>query len=178
MTTATRKITYRSTWAQSMQKLREEFNRWDVPADSWGIECQAALSARYYSERVSEEERRVTLTWTHSDGRRVRLSVNAQASARDNLRVLALAVEALRLNEVRGLTDAIQSAYLQLAAPASARDPYEVLGMRPDADTEDIEAMWKSKLRRIHPDKPGGSAEATLELNDAWARIKAERGVT
>lgn len=68
-----------------------------------------------------------------------------------------------------------RAAYLQLPAPPKTRDPYEVLGARPDTALEDIEAMFRIKAKRLHPDV-GGSGDEMKELNEAWERIKAERG--
>ena len=60
------------------------------------------------------------------NGRTVTLPMSSQATAKDNLRVLYLAVDAMRLNEKRGLGGVIQEAYLQLAGPEPTADPYEL----------------------------------------------------
>jgi curved DNA-binding protein CbpA len=77
----------------------------------------------------------------------------------------------MRLNEKRGIGEVIESAYLQLAAPTQARDPYELLDLRPDASLEVAEAVYKAKVRNIHPDK-GGSTEQMKVLNKAIEAIR------
>ena len=52
--------------------------------------------------------------------------------------------------------------------------PYEIIGARPDAAIEDIEALYRSKAKRVHPDA-GGTTEGMAELNEAMARIRSER---
>ncbi|MDQ3764671.1 MAG: hypothetical protein M3460_24970 [Actinomycetota bacterium] len=94
----------------------------------------------------------MTLTYTKS-GKTVTLTMGEQKRAVDNLRVLYLAVEAMRLNERRGISDVIASAYLQLEAPTEIVDPYEVLEIRPDTPLEVAEAAYKQKCGRFIPTK-------------------------
>ena len=60
--------------------------------------------------------------------------------------------------------------------PEVPNDPYVVLGVFPTAATEDIEAVFKRRVLRQHPDKGGDSAEF-IRTNDAWQKIKKLRGV-
>lgn len=80
----------------------------------------------------------------------------------------------MRLNEKRGLGEVIQQAYLQLAAPEAPINPYELLGIRPDADLEVAEAAWKALMRRAHPDADG-SEEQVKKLNAAIEQIRKEK---
>ena len=51
----------------------------------------------------------------------------------------------------------------------SARSPYEVLGVRDDADIEVIQAAFRALARRYHPDKAGPGGEIKMkEINAAW----------
>lgn len=94
---------------------------------------------------------------------------SAQDTYAKNLRVLWLALDDIRMADVRGMTEIYQAAYLAIEAP-KGRDPYEVLGVRADAPREVIEASYKALARSAHPDN-GGSTEAMAELNDARARL-------
>ena len=105
------------------------------------------------------------------NGKPVTLSMGNQKRAVDNLRVLFLAVESMRLNEKRGISDVVESAYLQLAAPAQAIDPYDVLEIREHASLEVAEAAYKAKVRRLHPDT-GGSDHQMKILNQAIEEIR------
>ena len=104
----------------------------------------------------------------------IEISCSSQREYKDNLRCIYIAVWAMRMNEKRGIADTMQQAYLQLAAPEMERDPYEVLGVRPDAPLEVIEASHKALAKSHHPDV-GGSDEAMKELNSALEKIKFER---
>lgn len=56
-------------------------------------------------------------------------------------------------------------------------DPYQVLGVRPDADAEEIIAAYRSLAKKYHPDLNPGDEEASAhmrELNDAYAEIRAK----
>ena len=63
--------------------------------------------------------------------------------------------------------DVVRAAYLQLEAPGEPQiDPWEVLGLRPGATQEQIEAMYKVLAFAAHPDH-GGSNEAMKKLTRA-----------
>lgn len=106
----------------------------------------------------------------------ITIQCSTQASYGNNLRCVFYAVQAMRMNEVRGIADTMKNAYAQLAAPAAERDPYEVLGLRPDAATEIVKAAYRALVLRHHPDQ-GGDAEAFKEIDEAMNAIEAERGV-
>jgi DnaJ-class molecular chaperone len=54
-------------------------------------------------------------------------------------------------------------------ANTAARTPYEVLGVRDNADAEVIQAAYRALARKHHPDMAGKSGEAKMkEINAAW----------
>lgn len=152
-------------WLQVTAELRDELDLWNV--HDWRIEG-APRGRQWGSTHV------VTLTFLHPSGREIVLRSSTQNEAKDNLRVLVFGVNAMRLNEKRGLAEMMQQAYAQLVAPKTQRDPFELLGVRPDADIEVIEAAHRSLAKRAHPDA-GGSSERMAELNAAMDRIREER---
>jgi DnaJ-domain-containing protein 1 len=153
------------TWDQTFRDLTEQFRRWSrqrneaIPWSVANMRGNPAVTLRY----VLPGEPEVTL---HMD---------AQARDRDNLRVLFLAVEALRLNEYRGITGLIREALLALPAPMHERDPYEVLGVRPDAPLDAVQAMYHYLAKQYHPDRPGGDVTKMKELNAAAERLGLKR---
>lgn len=153
-------------WHETQYDLSETMRKWGVT--EWKTNRPRGAQQRYGFQ--SEQARTVRLTYS-KDGKEVHLTMDTQERAVDNLRVLYLAVEAVRLNEARGIADVVESAYLQLAAPPKRRDPYEVLGIRPDAPLAVAEAAWKALIRKAHPDA-GGSAEQVKELNQAIEEIR------
>jgi curved DNA-binding protein CbpA len=59
-----------------------------------------------------------------------------------------------------------------------ADDPYQVLGVAPDADLAHIRRAYLARLRVNHPDVRPGDAEAeqrTRELNHAWEQVRNRR---
>lgn len=105
-------------------------------------------------------------------GTTITVACSSQATYKQNLRCVAFAIEAMRMNEKRGIADTLAKAYLQLAAPAQQRDPYEVLGVRPDTELADIKAMYLAKAKRLHSDVGGKDDEAMKELNESWQAIQ------
>jgi curved DNA-binding protein CbpA len=55
---------------------------------------------------------------------------------------------------------------------ASDHSVYAVLGVRPDAPAEVVEAAYKALAKKYHPDR-GGSLETMRQLN--WARDQIRR---
>lgn len=155
------------SWDDTIRQLAETFRKWRIR--EWSVVPMRPPRARTWQ---SDEEKLVTLRYQPNGSPEITLTMGRQSRAQDNLRVLYLAVEAMRMNEERGIADTIREAYLQLAAPARQRDPFEVLGLRPDTPLEDIKAMYAIKAKRLHPDA-GGTDEAMKELNDAWERVQA-----
>lgn len=109
-------------------------------------------------------------------GQRLRVKVDRWENFATNLRCAYLNIRDMRLAEARGSLESLRETLTMLPAGKVERDPYEVLGVRSDTDIEDIEAMYRSKAKRAHPDA-GGSAAAMLELNQAIEKIRAERAV-
>jgi hypothetical protein len=50
-------------------------------------------------------------------------------------------------------------------------DPYEVLGVKRGASWDEIKSAYRRACKARHPDVPGGSHEAMVELNTAYAFI-------
>lgn len=104
-------------------------------------------------------------------GKTIDLFMDKQERPADNLRVLYYAIHALRMNELRGMSEVFESAYIQLAAPKKKRDPYEVLMITEDAPLEVAEAVFKNLAMKFHPDR-GGSVDQFKELNEAIEEIR------
>lgn len=110
------------------------------------------------------------------NGQRVRVNYAAACCHRCNMRAIFITLEDLRKAFNKGLGDLMANTVSQMLALPGAQyiDPYELLGVRPDADMEDVEALYKIKAKRAHPDK-GGSVEQMAQLNAAIERIRQDR---
>lgn len=157
-------------WVTCRDRLMDTIAKWQkrYKATDVSIECPAA--PRYASAFGNKADRAVSVTF--SAGQHVNRTVTVDRFERpvDNLWALAIGLDAVRLNELRGLDDVARQVYQALPAPRH-RDPWEILGLRPDADEDAIDAVYRAKAKRLHPDK-GGSAEAFTELQDAYEAVK------
>ena len=158
-------------WVTCRDRLLETIAKWQKQyrAKDVAIECPAA--PRYNTSFGNRADRAVSVTFTA--GQHINRTVTVDRFERpvDNLWALAIGLDAVRLNELRGLDDVARQVYQALPAPTRQRDPWEVLGLRPDADLDAIEAVYRTKAKRLHPDA-GGSAEAFKELQEAYEQVK------
>lgn len=149
-------------WYDVLEEIGSAFARWGI--NDWSAQPNVPL-ARVNSKSLTSGERTVTVRFMKGD-REVVLVSDTQDSATGNLKLIQLCVDDMRMIERRGLAETMQSAYMQLAAPVTERDPYEVLGLRPGASPDEVEAMYRVRAKSAHPDR-GGSNEAMAELNSA-----------
>jgi len=157
------------TWNETRSELGRCFDQWNV--SKWSAEANVPpgrVNGRYFTH----DEAAVTVRYWKGD-REIVLTMQSQDSPAANLRALYLCLDAMRLLDVRGLGETARSAYLQLAPPAKVRDPWEVLGLRPGASPELINAVFRELAKKAHPDQ-GGSDEAMAELNAARAAALGE----
>src|SRR3954454_2783917 len=54
-------------------------------------------------------------------------------------------------------------------------DPYEVLGVRPGATSEELHDAYRRLVKLHHPDRNGGSAESTRRFQEIQAAYEAVR---
>lgn len=52
--------------------------------------------------------------------------------------------------------------------------PHEVLGVRPDASTEEIKAAWRSRVKETHSDR-GGSDDDFRAVQEAFETMMRQR---
>lgn len=161
----------KASWAQTQNELEELFAKWGV--EEWTTNYPKGARSVAWSQSIPD--RTVTITFV-KNGKTVNLSMDKQQRAIDNLRVIYLALEAMRMNEKRGLTEVLQSAYMQLDAPKTKRDPYEVLGTVHGVSLEVAEAVYRTMARKYHPDSiPSGDLDKFKELNEAIEEIRKEK---
>jgi len=67
---------------------------------------------------------------------------------------------------------------------AKASDPWQVLGVAPDAGAATIRAAYQEKIQQYHPDKVAAlgpelreiAERRTRQINDAYAKLKKSGG--
>lgn len=105
--------------------------------------------------------------WFTWDDESVCLAVDRYSSVASNLQAIHHILEA-RIVELRHGTFHLVKATFRglLALPPPATHWTVVLGLQPDADAQEVDAAFKLKAMRAHPDK-GGSQEAMAILTQA-----------
>jgi hypothetical protein len=169
----TYKITTKFSWAHTMTELTNCMDSWEGISE-WKVDSpRGAYSQSQYQDEV---QRTVKLTYTKY-GSQVELIMGLQNRATDNLRVLFIAVESMRMNDKRGIGKVVESAYLQLAG-MSERDPYRILGVSRSDTLSRIESIYKELLKRFHPDTINGDEKKTKEIITAMNEIRKEKEVS
>jgi hypothetical protein len=91
----------------------------------------------------------------------------------DNIYAIARTIKALRGIDRWGAGEMFKQAFTAFAAPPVPKSPHEILGVRPDATQQEIDVAYRRKAKLFHPDAPGGSESAMVELNKARDALKA-----
>jgi hypothetical protein len=192
------------SWSRLETGIAGTFRKWRALTRGYAIEALLAATpdGRRKATRAGQSlaERRVTLRftwfdWDRSAPRAVVLAMQREERAIDNLRLLARAIEWIRVADAWGVTGLVVKLYRQmyppLDKPATATAPrpttpgktapprdvaaaYATLHLAPDAPLEVAEAAYKVLVRTAHPDF-GGSHAAMVTLNAAIQRIRADR---
>lgn len=158
------------SWSATNNDLQIEFDRWGVK--DW--ETNYPKGARFEGYNQSETDRTVTIRYV-KNGKEVKLTMGKQRRAIDNLRVLFLAIESMRLNEKRGIGEILESAYLQLSSGQTLKKtPWEILEIYPGSPIQIAEAAYKVKALKVHPDV-GGSESQMQELSEAITLIRENK---
>jgi hypothetical protein len=168
------KLSTDKSWAETERAVRDTFRKWGVLHYEI-LSSRRGVQAQSWNQGKAEAE--VAVNFIHPvSGTQIPVQSKDQDRAVDNFRVCYLALEAIRLNEARGISDVVREAYLALPAPVKQRDPWEVLGLRSDAVPQVIEATYRALAKSRHPDA-GGTAEAFREVQEAYERVKEQRGL-
>lgn len=156
--------------AETEQDLAWCFGKWGVR--DYTVDYNVPR-ARLNNRTLSPLERAVTVRWMpKGSNREVVVSSDDQASVAANLRKLYLGIDAMRLNERRGLSEVMRSAYMQLPA---ASDHWTLLGLLPGSSADDVRRAYREQARAAHPDS-GGSDEQMAALNRARDAALRETG--
>ena len=169
------KLTTRKSWSETQRELMATLQKWGVKEYRL-TNGSNGENAPKTSWSETPEQATVSLLLRWKDGRELILDYNRQSHAVDNLRVIYLAAEAMRMNEARGIADLLREAYLQLPAPAGERPkrpPHDVLNIALTAPIEVAEASYRAMAKMLHSDL-GGSDAAMAELNEAIETLRAD----
>jgi hypothetical protein len=112
----------------------------------------------------------VWFTW---DGLQVSIPVDRYTTAAANLQAIHHILEARRTELRHGTLALVRATFQGFKALPSPSHWAQVLGVKPGARREEVDAAYRRLAATRHPDK-GGSAEAMAELNLARERALRE----
>lgn len=167
-----RAITTEVSESRTQREIRDEFRKWNADAERDG---ENEIITAYDFPIPTEVGGKSAICRMTLRGVTIKVECALQPSYRQNLRAVFFAIQAIRMNEKRGIADTIRKAYLQLEAPETERDPYEILGVRPDTSFDIIKAAYRTLSKKCHSDV-GGDSIHMKEVNKAMDKIKEERG--
>lgn len=162
------------TFAVARDKLYEELTRLGAknavistnhPPDVRGMPIES-------KRKIADEGVAVYFSFR---GKPMVMACDRYDTAAGNMRSLGLAIEGLRQLERHGGGTMMEKAFEGFAALSDAPHWTGVLGVSKDATVELIEAAYRQLAKKRHPDVPGGSAKAMMELNAARQQAISER---
>lgn len=170
--------------AQAVDRVLLELDRFTkvgrnyrVPKNSIVISTNIPVSKNTglpYSDRAQPEDVGVAVYFT-LDNRSYCCPCDAWDRVADNLAAVAAHLYSLRAIERYKVGESHDVFTGHLALPSSAprkRTWFEVLRVPDNATYAQAEAAYRRLRIELHPDKPGGSHEAFIELREAWATVE------
>lgn len=98
----------------------------------------------------------------------------------DNIYAIAKTVGALRGIDRWGTKQIIEAAFSGFKAlpeSGSGSKWWKVLDVEPDARGEEIKQAFKDKIKKVHPDKPGGDSNKFRKVREAYQQAKQAAGI-
>ncbi len=89
--------------------------------------------------------------------------------------VLRTMVRNTQISVLRQLRRQIDSEIKILSGTEVGMDPFEILGVEPNATKDEVKRAFKKKAWKAHPDH-GGSNEDMMKVNAAFEAISRVRG--
>lgn len=99
-------------------------------------------------------------------GRQMVFACDKWSKVQDNMRAIQRTIEAIRGIERWGASEMMERAFQAFEALPPPQSCWSILGVRPGASNEEVQAAYRAKAKAAHPDA-GGTAHAMAELNRA-----------
>lgn len=162
---------YKVSADRARRDLRLELQRAGAGAVVLSSNVPVRQDGEPYGKHATPSDPGVAVYWTDPFGAPMQLACDQYLTVGDNIRAVGLAVECLRGLERTGCAEIIRRAAVGFRAlPASAERHWrDVLGVQNGelGSERAIEQRYRELARARHPDKPGGSSDAMIELNRA-----------
>lgn len=158
------------TIADALERLQHEIDLLGPPDAILSSNVPTRLDGRPRSNVGRPSDPGVALYFTLA-GDPVCLPCDTYRLVAHNIAAIAAHISSTRAIERHGVASVREmfSGFTALPAPGKADSAqwWLVLGVDPDAGRAAIEAAYRAKATKLHPDRPGGSAAAMAELNSA-----------
>lgn len=79
------------------------------------------------------------------------------------------------IQEIKFQVDDLLRQTMAQLLPSHNSTPYSFLGLDPSAPDEVVKLVYRHLAKRLHPDMPGGDAEAMARINQAYEDIARQR---
>lgn len=153
------------TVADALKRLDAELGRLGAIYPLLSSNLETRLDGRPRSDKGQPSDPGVCAYFT-LNGKPFALACDRYDRVADNIAALAAHVEATRAIARHGVASASETlrAFEALPAPPSA---WELLGLSPPASRTQVEAAYRAKAKKAHPDRPGGSHDRMAALSAA-----------
>lgn len=134
------------------------------------------------SDQRAPEDPGAAVYWETKTGERRCMAVDRYERVEHNLAAIAATLEALRAIERHGgaaILDRAFTGFTALPPPVAAQRPWrQVFGFAEDEEVSPLrlEGAYRTARGEAHPDRPGGSHEAFLAVQAAYAAGMRELG--
>jgi hypothetical protein len=125
-----------------------------------------------YANHRKPDDRGVAVYFTYTK-RQMCFACDKWDQIHDNVYAIGKTIEALRGIARWGTGDMVEQAFTGFTALPSPKDSHVILGVRPGATAEEIDAAFRESAKRAHPDA-GGSTAMMAELNEARRKLKEQ----
>ena len=162
---------FKTTLAGALKNVQDSIRKF---ASDSGKKLEGLVISSNYSLGVENPADPGVSVWFTWDSMQVCIPVDRYSSVAANLQAIHHVIEARRVELRHGTLALVRASFTGFAAlPApnsSDRPPWrKVLEIAEDENTSvaAVQAAYRDKARRWHPDVPGGSHEAMAQLNEA-----------
>lgn len=156
---------------QATKLLQQEVKRLGGSSLVISSNTKLRLDGLPYSNQAQPADRGVAV-YFGLKGKQMCFACDRWDKVQDNIYAITKTIEALRGIERWGSGSMVEQAFTGFVALPAPKDPHEILGVRPGATPDEIDAAYRQKAKAAHPDTPGGSVEAMQDLNEARAALK------
>ena len=152
-------LTTSKSWTQISNDIQETFRKWNV----------TQYELPYKDDSVRRRTVTVTATMRGQEQQITCDRFQDGNAPERNYMAIALALDALRLADARGIADVFAQA-AKFAALPDPNNPYHILSINPDSSGDEIARAYRLRVRQVHPDQ-GGSREEFERVRNAARKL-------